>query len=227
MTAQADMLARMRELLADTTIPQTWSDLTLRQALTNGIVEYSVLFPRHVRLLLNTTDGQTSADVEAALQSQAGPYDAGRRLLAVYRVECPARRVLRQTKFTPVTPGAEARPYQQSWHMVETQLVFRRALAGAEVGTQQLVVGATATWYYFTVDAADPIASADWDLPAYDRGLVVWLAVRDAWRQLALLGVATGADADPGAQIARLDAQIAAALDARRRRPAARRLGLD
>jgi hypothetical protein len=222
---QATMLGRMRELLKDTVGPYLWPDAVLRLCLDDAIVDYSQEFPRPYRVVATTTAGQTQFDVETAVTGP-GYTDDQRQVLTVTRVECPPRRVLRQTGFTPTLPGAEGRAVQQTYYTVGPVIYFRQALDGAEVGSNLLVVYGTAVWQRFTVDSADP--AKGWNLPGPDQALVLLMAVRHAWRHLALQGLkAAPYDVDPGDAVRELDAILGAQLRTRRRRPRSYRLGVD
>ena len=222
---QATMLGRMREMLKDTVGPFLWTDAVLRLCLDDAIVDYSQEFPRPYRVVATTTAGQTQFDVETAVTGP-GYTDDARQVLTVTRVECPPRRVLRQTGFTPTLPGAEGWSVQQTYAILGAMIYFRQPLGGAEVGANALVVTGTAVWQRFLVDSADPATS--WNLPGPDHALILLMAVRHAWRQVVLQGLkATPYDIDPGDAVRELDGILGAQLRTRRRRPRSYRLGVD
>lgn len=222
---QTVMMDRAREYLKDTVGPFLWTDYMLRLALDDAIVDFSQEFPRVYRVVDTTTLGQALFDVETAVTGPAYDDDE-RQVLSVTHVECPPRRVLRRTPFVPVRVGTEQVSIENSYDVVDQTLYFRVPLAGAEVGLNKLVVHGTAIWQRFSVDTADPATS--WNLPGPDRSLVLLMMVRNAWRQVVLLGIeATPYDIDPGDAVKELDAIIGAQLTTRRRRAKAHRGGVD
>ena len=229
----SELVALLRPVLMDSVAPYQWPDAALQQAIQEATAQHSFLFPRERRLAYDVTAGLTAiaiypvdtapsvlSDPPAGLETgdDAGPAGGGQaQLISVQRVELPPGTPLPEDGGQTTDPAASgSTTYTQGYRWRDGFLYFRNPASGDEVGSLKLIVELLQT--YSQPDAA---GSYKWDGPVHDLPLLLALAQRAAYQQLATWQARDLVDtskANVPAILAGLETEITRAIRIRARR---------
>ena len=227
------LVTQLRGVLMDTVQPYQWPDAALQQAIWEATAQHSFLFPRERRLAYDVSDGltaiaiypvdtapSTTSSPPTGLQTgdDAGPAgDGSAQLITVQRVEMPPGTPLPEDGGQTTDPAdSGSTVYAQGYRWRDGFIYFRNAASGDEVGSLKLIIELLQTY-----SQPDVGGSYKWDGPVHDLPLLMLIAQKAAYQQLATWQARDLTDVSKvpvAAILDRLEVEIQRAITVRKRR---------